>query len=134
MPLFGCLEYYSENMNYSCSLSSNYLKYTLECLQKCLPDFGQLQQPRAGEKFSVRGFMQTSSIEAGATERVKLSAVARILAQETGRKPPTYRQIYTAVVDGSVPAEKAPRDYYVRRADLPQIAEFFGLQMIASTK
>ena len=60
-------------------------------------------------------------------EMVALTALPRELTALTGQQAPSYRALWTAVVDGHLPAEQVNRRYHVRRADLPAIAVKLGL-------
>jgi hypothetical protein len=57
-------------------------------------------------------------------ERIPLPLVVRAMReQELTRRPPSYRQVYSAVIDGRVPAEQDLNGRWtVGAADLPLIA------------
>lgn len=58
------------------------------------------------------------------TERIPLPLVVRALRdRKLTRRPPSYRQVYSAVIDGRVPAEQDLNGRWsVGTADLPLIA------------
>ncbi len=60
-------------------------------------------------------------------ELVPLTAIPRELIALTGKSAPSYRTIWTQVVNGRIAADQRNGRYYVLRADLPKIAEAFGL-------
>ncbi len=63
-----------------------------------------------------------------ADERIALPHAPRELGLVVGDAGAvSYRQFYAAVLDGRVPARMDNGRWSVRRGDLPQIAEAFGL-------
>ena len=61
------------------------------------------------------------------TETIALTALPREVATYTGQQAPSYRKLWTMVVDGLLPAEQISGRYRVRRADLPAIVVQLGL-------
>lgn len=60
--------------------------------------------------------------------RIKLPLVSRKISDRTGLPGPSYRQLYTAVLNGTVPAELGPNGRWtVAEDDLDAIAAAFGL-------
>ena len=61
-------------------------------------------------------------------KKIKLSELSRRLRDEFGESVP-YRKIYTAVLDGIVPAERdaSGARWIVNADDLPAIAKTLGL-------
>lgn len=53
-------------------------------------------------------------------------------AKAAGKPKPKYRAIYTKVLDGVIPAQKFGKQWFLREADLPRIAEVLGLTAPAS--
>lgn len=60
-------------------------------------------------------------------EMVALTALPRELVALTGGEVPSYRKLWTMVVDGRLPAEQVNGRYQVRRSDIPEIAAKLGL-------
>jgi hypothetical protein len=60
-------------------------------------------------------------------ELVPLTELAHELSKLTGRRPPTYRELWRAVADGELEAERENGRLYVRRQNLPAAAHVFGL-------
>ena len=67
-----------------------------------------------------------------AVEKIKLSEVPRRLRDEFGVAV-SYRRVYTAVLDGTVPAERdaSGSRWIVDADDLPEIAETLGRKPIS---
>ena len=61
------------------------------------------------------------------TDTLALTALPRELSAFTGQQAPSYRKLWTMVVDGLLPAEQISGRYRVRRADVPAIATTLGL-------
>jgi hypothetical protein len=61
------------------------------------------------------------------TDEFALSLLPRELAAYTGRPTPSYRDLYMRVVDGRLPAHQTNGRWFIRRTDLPVIAEATGL-------
>jgi hypothetical protein len=61
-----------------------------------------------------------------------LIAVREKLEHKYGRSP-SYAQIWTAAANGRIPARRIGRTWEVDDADLPIVAEFFGLTTSAPT-
>ena len=60
--------------------------------------------------------------------RIKLPIVPQKLKERTNKQPPSYRSIWTAAVNGSIPAELGPNGRWtVAEDDLDVIAAAFGL-------
>lgn len=64
-------------------------------------------------------------------ETIPLPAIPAELKRQFGISP-GYRAIYNAALDASLPAEQRRGRWYVARADLPRVAERFGLSPIAA--
>lgn len=63
-----------------------------------------------------------------APKRIKLSLVSRWISQRTGRPGPSYRRIWTAAVNGEIPAELGPDGRWsVREEDASAIDAAFGI-------
>jgi len=62
---------------------------------------------------------------------VELSPELRRLV-ERDQRVPIYRQLYDAVVNGRIPAERDGRSWTVRRENLPLVLEAFGLTAAAN--
>ena len=60
------------------------------------------------------------------TQRIKLSEVPRLLKDEFGLAV-SYRRVYSAVLDGIVPAERdaSGNMWLIRSDDMPEIAKVF---------
>jgi hypothetical protein len=67
-------------------------------------------------------------------DRIPLILVPRALRERNiDRNPPTYRQLYHAVINGVVPAQQGPNGRWsVRVADLRLIAETLSALAIAA--
>jgi hypothetical protein len=61
------------------------------------------------------------------TEQIPLTRLASKLRQIYGKPGPGYRKSYNLALDGVLPTEQVKGRLYVREADLPEIAELFGL-------
>jgi hypothetical protein len=62
--------------------------------------------------------------------RIPLTKLGRRLAALTGQRAPSYRSLYVAALDAKIPAEQQPNGRWdVDDADVPQIAEAFGLSV-----
>lgn len=60
--------------------------------------------------------------------RIPLSLLPRELAKRTGQPPLSYRRLYSAAVDGALPAERGSNGRWtVAQGDLDAIAAAFGL-------
>lgn len=67
------------------------------------------------------------------SERIPLTDLPRELARLTGGPVVTYRQAYTRVLNGTLPAKRnSAGRYEVDRADLPAIAAEFNASAIAA--
>ncbi len=66
-------------------------------------------------------------------ELVPLTSVARELFDLTGRQPPTYRELWQAVVDGRLQAERVNGRHFLRRKNLPNAARSLGMTPEATT-
>lgn len=53
--------------------------------------------------------------------------------EQTALNRVRYKNLYGAVVDGLVPAERVDGRWYVRRRSLPTIAQTFGLRIHTET-
>jgi hypothetical protein len=66
------------------------------------------------------------------TERlIPLPQLPRELTAHTGQQAPSYRRLYTLVLDGRLPATQVNGRHHVRAADVPAIVEALGLGSIA---
>ena len=56
-----------------------------------------------------------------------LTELPRELARVLGESftLPSYRQIYTRVLNGEIPADRSNGRWYVRRDDVPRIADMY---------
>jgi hypothetical protein len=61
------------------------------------------------------------------TERLGLPRVPTRLQAEFDGRPPTHPAVYAAAVNGRIPATWERGRWYIDPADLPQIAEVFGM-------
>jgi hypothetical protein len=61
-------------------------------------------------------------------QTIPLPLVPRKVRELTGEQPPTYRQVYAAVVNGAVKAEQGSNGRYRVHSDLTPILEHFGLK------
>ncbi len=62
--------------------------------------------------------------------RIKLSLVSRNIMELTGQPGPSYRRVWTAAVNGEIPAELGPDGRWNvedTEDDLNTIAAFFGI-------
>jgi hypothetical protein len=60
-------------------------------------------------------------------DKIPLTSVSRELAALTNAQAPSYRKIYLAVLDGTIPAEQVNGRWHVQRGNLRKIAETFGM-------
>lgn len=58
---------------------------------------------------------------------VALTALPRELTALTGKQAPSYRKLWSLIVDGRVSANQVNGRYQVPRTDLPAIAVLLGL-------
>ena len=65
-------------------------------------------------------------------EMVALTALPRELAALTGQPVPSYRKLWTMVVDGRLSATQVNGRYQVDRAGLPAICAVLGLPLKAA--
>jgi hypothetical protein len=62
--------------------------------------------------------------------RIPLTRLPREIAKLTGGPAPSYRQLYSAVLNGTIPAEQRENGRYdCGEHDVPAIAERFGLTL-----
>ena len=61
-------------------------------------------------------------------QKIPLPAVPRKMRELTGEAPPTYRQIYAAVLNGAVKAEQGSNGRWRVDSDLTPILQYFGLK------
>lgn len=59
--------------------------------------------------------------------------IKELTAAEPARVP-RYRSVYGKVLDGQIAAELVNGRYRVRRSQLPEIAEMFGLSVATSNR
>ena len=61
------------------------------------------------------------------TATIALTNLAGKLTEQTGKPAPTYRKLWSLVVDGRLPTEKVNGRHFIADADLPAIARMLGL-------
>ncbi|MFC7478203.1 hypothetical protein ACFQS7_27915 [Dankookia sp. GCM10030260] len=62
---------------------------------------------------------------------ISLVQLSRELGQVVVERPPSYRTLYSQILDGFLPAERMGREWAIRRSDLPQCARLLGLTLKA---
>lgn len=58
---------------------------------------------------------------------IPLAHLSRELTEATGRPAPSYRSLYSRVLDGHLPAVQENGRWYIRRADLLKAAAALGV-------
>ena len=66
-------------------------------------------------------------MHAAISERLGIPRVPTRLRDEYAGPPPTHTAVYAAAVNGRIPAIWERGRWYIDPADLPQIAEAFGM-------
>jgi hypothetical protein len=61
------------------------------------------------------------------SERFPSTDLSRELAALTGNSGPGHRKLWGLIVDGKIPAERENGRWFVRRSDLPAVAQILGL-------
>jgi hypothetical protein len=60
---------------------------------------------------------------------ISLVQLSRELGKIVVERPPSYRTLYSQILDGLLPAERIGREWAIRRSDLPQCARLLGLTL-----
>jgi hypothetical protein len=60
-------------------------------------------------------------------DHLPLTRLPIALRDQTGLRPPTYYQLYMAVINGRISAEMVGGRYYFKESDVPAIAAQLGL-------